>query len=105
VTAEAQAVSTFSTREQRLRSRLEARFAPLELVIEDESRFHAGHAGAAGGQSHYRVRIVAEAFRGVAPVARHRLVYAAVGDMLQTDIHALAIDASPPKVETNRGKG
>jgi BolA protein len=86
----------FSTREQRLRERLEARFAPLELVIEDESRFHAGHAGAAGGQSHYRVRIVAEAFRGVPAVARHRLVYAAVGDMLQTDIHALAIDASAP---------
>ena len=90
------------TREQRLRERLEARFTPLELVIEDESHFHAGHAGAAGGQSHYRVRIVAEAFRGVAPVARHRLVYAAVGDMLQTDIHALAIDASPPHLETGK---
>ena len=105
MTAEAPAESAFSTREQRLRDRLLARFAPLELVIEDESRFHAGHAGAAGGQSHYRVRIVAEAFRGVAPIARHRLVYAAVGDMLQTGIHALAIDASRPKVETNRGKG
>jgi BolA protein len=112
VTSGAQAVSDFATREQRLRDRLEARFAPLELVIEDESRFHAGHAGAAGGHSHYRVRIVAEAFRGVTPVASHRLVYAALGDMLQTDIHALAIDASPPaidasrpKVETNRGKG
>jgi BolA family transcriptional regulator, general stress-responsive regulator len=90
------------TRERRLRERLEARFAPLELEIEDESRFHAGHAGAAGGHSHYRVRIVAEAFRGVAPVARHRLVYAAVGDLLQTDIHALAIDASPPHIETGK---
>jgi BolA protein len=99
VTAESQAVSASSTREQRLRDRLRDRFAPLELVIEDESRFHAGHAGAAGGHSHYRVRIVAEAFRGVSPVARHRLVYAAVGDMLQTDIHALAIDASPPAVD------
>jgi BolA protein len=46
--------------------------------------------------SHYRVRIVAEAFRGMTPVARHRLVYAAVDDMLKTDIHALAIDALPP---------
>jgi BolA family transcriptional regulator, general stress-responsive regulator len=102
VSAEAPPESAFSTREQRLRDRLEASFTPLELVIEDESRFHAGHAGAAGGQGHYRVRIVAEAFRGVAPVGRHRLVYAAVGDMLQTDIHALAIDASPPHLETGR---
>jgi BolA protein len=96
VTLETQAVSAASTREQRLRERLEARFAPLELEIEDESRFHAGHAGAAGGHSHYRVRLVSEVFRGVAPVARHRLVYGAVGDMLQTDIHALAIEAYPP---------
>ena len=85
-----------SDREQRLRQLLESRFAPDLLVIEDESHLHAGHAGAAGGQSHFRVRIVAEAFRGVSPVARHRLVYAAVADLLKTDIHALAIEASPP---------
>ena len=97
MTADAPAESGRSTREQRLRERLVTRFAPLELAIEDESHLHAGHAGAAGGQSHYRVRIVAEAFRGVASVARHRLVYAAVGDLLQTDIHALAIEASPPQ--------
>jgi BolA protein len=83
-------------REQRLRRLLENRFAPELLVIEDESHLHAGHAGAAGGQSHFRVRIVAEAFRGVPPVARHRLVYAAVDELLKTDIHALAIEASPP---------
>jgi BolA protein len=83
-------------REQRLRQRLEARFAPLQLDIKDESHLHAGHAGAAGGQSHFRIRIVAEAFRGVSAVARHRLVYAAVEDMLKTDIHALAIEALPP---------
>lgn len=75
---------------------LEARLAPLELTIEDDSGRHAGHAGAAGGQSHFRVRIVAEAFRGLAPLARHRLVYAAVADLLKTDIHALAIEALPP---------
>jgi BolA family transcriptional regulator, general stress-responsive regulator len=83
-------------REERLRQRLEARFSPTLLLIEDESHFHAGHAGAASGHGHFRIRIVAEAFRGVPPIARHRLVYAAVGDMLETDIHALAIDASPP---------
>jgi BolA protein len=85
-----------SGREQRLRSRLESQFSPTLLIIEDESHLHAGHAGAAGGHGHFRVTIVAEAFRGIPPVARHRLVYAAVGDLLQTDIHALAIEASPP---------
>jgi BolA protein len=80
----------------RLRERLQARFAPLRLAVVDESHLHAGHAGAAQGHGHFRVTIVAEAFRGVAPVARHRLVYAAVGDLMKTDIHALAIDASAP---------
>jgi BolA family transcriptional regulator, general stress-responsive regulator len=90
-------VSTIGTvRAERLRRLLENRFAPEVLVIEDESHLHAGHAGAQGGQSHFRIRIVAEAFRGVTPVGRHRLVYAAVDDLLKTDIHALAIEASPP---------
>jgi BolA protein len=88
--------SVAGARAQRLRELLESRFAPEVLVIEDESHLHAGHAGAQGGQSHFRVRIVAEAFRGVTPVARHRLVYAAVDDLMRTDIHALAIEASPP---------
>jgi BolA protein len=88
--------STATVRAQRLRELLESRFAPEVLVIEDESHLHAGHAGAQGGQSHFRVRIVAEAFRGVTPVARHRLVYAAVDDLMRTEIHALAIEASPP---------
>jgi BolA protein len=83
-------------RAERLRRRLEGHFSPLLLTIEDESHLHAGHAGAAGGHSHFRVTIVAAAFRGIAPVARHRLVYAAVDDLLKTDIHALAIEASPP---------
>jgi BolA protein len=85
-----------SAREQRLRQRLESRFAPALLVIEDESHRHAGHAGAAQGHSHFRIRIVSEAFRGLSRVARHRLVYAAVNDLLASDIHALAIDASAP---------
>jgi BolA protein len=79
-----------------MRRQLIACFAPVELAVEDESHQHAGHAGAAGGASHFRIRIVAEAFRGVSPVARHRLVYAALGDMLKSEIHALAIEALPP---------
>ena len=66
-------------------------------MVEDESHLHAGHAGAAGGAGHFRIRIVAEAFRGMSPVARHRLVYAALADMLESEIHALAIEALPPR--------
>ena len=89
-----------SDREERLRQKLVARFDPLQLTIVDESYLHAGHAGAADGHSHFRVRITAEAFRGMTPVARHRLVYAAVEDMLREDIHALAIEAFAPPVDT-----
>jgi BolA family transcriptional regulator, general stress-responsive regulator len=85
-----------ATREERLRRRLIEEFRPLELHVDDESHLHAGHAGAAGGASHFRIRIVAEAFRGKLPVARHRMIYAALGDLMKSEIHALAIDASPP---------
>jgi BolA family transcriptional regulator, general stress-responsive regulator len=85
-----------ATREERVRQRLTAEFAPTRLIVEDESHLHAGHAGAAGGQSHFRIRIVAEAFRGIPALARHRLVYAALAEMLKSDIHALAIEALPP---------
>jgi BolA family transcriptional regulator, general stress-responsive regulator len=85
-----------AARALRLRLALESGFAPMELVIDDESHLHAGHAGAAGGHSHFRVRIVAEAFRGLSAVARHRRVYAALGDLLTTDIHALTIEALAP---------
>jgi BolA family transcriptional regulator, general stress-responsive regulator len=83
-------------RAKRLRERLERTFAPTQLHVEDESHLHAGHAGAAGGQSHFRIRIVSESFRGMPPLARHRLVYAALDDLLKSDIHALAIEAVPP---------
>ena len=85
-----------AVRAERLRERLESRFSPTRLTIIDESHLHAGHAGAASGQSHFRVSIVAEAFRGTSAVARHRMVYAAVDDLLKPDIHALAIEALPP---------
>jgi len=84
------------TRVERIRERLEAAFAPQELLVEDESHLHAGHAGAATGRGHFRVRIVAAAFEGLGLLARHRAVYAAVGEMMQTDIHALAISARAP---------
>lgn len=84
------------SRAQRLRERLIAELRPVEIEVEDESHLHAGHAGAAGGASHFRVRIVAESFRGKPVLARHRMVYAAAGDLMKSEIHALAIDAAPP---------
>jgi BolA protein len=85
-----------SARVDGIRERLTAAFAPVELVIEDESHRHAGHAGARDGRGHFRVRIVSAAFRGQLPLARHRAIYAALGELMQTDIHALAIDARAP---------
>ena len=83
-------------RTDRIRARLQAQFDPIDLSIEDESHHHAGHAGAAGGMGHFRVRIVSAAFGGLSAVARHRKVYEALGDLLKTDVHALAIDARAP---------
>ena len=83
-------------RKQRLCAILQAAFTPLELSVEDDSAKHAGHAGAAGGMSHFRICIVAEAFRGLPAIERHRRIYAAVADLMQTEIHALAIDARVP---------
>lgn len=72
-------------------------FVPLHLVVEDESALHAGHAGAAAGGGHFRVLIVADRFRGQAPVARQRAVYAALGDAMKSHIHALALQTLTPE--------
>lgn len=80
----------------RMRAALLNTFADAEIVIEDESHLHAGHAGAASGHGHFRLRIVSASFAGMAPIARHRAVYAALGELMKTDIHALSIDARPP---------
>lgn len=84
------------SRLERIRERLAA-LSPLALEIEDESALHAGHAGARSGGGHFRVRIVSAAFAGHGRLARHRMVYAAMGDMMQSDIHALAIHALTPE--------
>jgi BolA protein len=86
-------------REQRveaIRAALQAALAPQSLEIEDESHRHAGHAGAADGRGHFRVDVVSEAFAGLSSIARHRAVYAALGELMTTDVHALAIRARTP---------
>ena len=79
-----------------IRARLEAAFAPAQIDIIDDSARHAGHAGARDGRGHFKVHIVSAAFAGMPPLARHRAVYTALGELIQTDIHALQIEALPP---------
>jgi len=83
-------------RVERIREILTREFAPAALAVEDQSHLHVGHAGARDGRGHFRVHIVAAAFDGMASLARHRAVYAALGDLMQTDIHALAVEARAP---------
>ena len=82
-----------SRRVERIRLLLEDALEPESLDVEDDSHKHAGHAGAKGGLGHFNVSIVSAKFNGMKMLARHRAVYAALDDMMQTDIHALAIDA------------
>lgn len=78
-----------------LRAALESALAPQRLDIEDDSARHAGHAGAREG-GHFRVTVIAEAFRGRAPLERHRMVYAAAGPLMGRGVHALNIVARTP---------
>jgi BolA protein len=82
-----------SARLEMIRSRLETELAPLELDLVDESHKHVGHAGARDGRGHFAARIVSAAFEGLPLLARHRLVYAALGELMQTDIHAMSLKA------------
>ena len=79
-----------------IRAAIEAALLPSSLQVEDDSHRHAGHAGARDGRGHFNVEVVSEAFAGMTPNARHRAVYAAVGDLMESDIHALAIRARTP---------
>ena len=85
-----------SERVEQIRTRLTQALQPESLEIIDESARHAGHAGAASGGGHFIVHIVAAAFQDKPLIQRHRLVYDALGDMLQRDIHALSIQAATP---------
>ena len=78
-----------------IRDRL-ASLAPEALEVFDDSHEHAGHAGAKGGGGHYQLVIVSREFSGKSSVARHRMVYRALSDLMPTKIHALAIRAYAP---------
>ena len=80
-----------------IRTAIAAALAPLSLEVEDESHRHVGHEGARDGRGHFRVDVISQAFVGMSPTARHRAVYAAVGELMATDIHALSIRARTPQ--------
>jgi BolA family transcriptional regulator, general stress-responsive regulator len=80
-----------------IREKLEQAFAPESVRVEDESHHHAGHAGhRPGGETHFRLYIVSEAFRGKGRLERHRLINAALAQELAGSVHALAIHAAAP---------
>ena len=79
-----------------IRQRLSAHLDPESIEIEDQSHLHAGHVGAASGGGHFEVVVVAQNFSGLNMLARHRLVYDALGEAMRNEIHALSIKAYTP---------
>jgi BolA family transcriptional regulator, general stress-responsive regulator len=84
------------SRREQIEAILVDRFRPSEIRVKDQSHLHAGHAGAADGRGHFDVYIVAEEFTDHSRVRRHQLVYDALAELLQSDIHALSIRALSP---------
>jgi BolA family transcriptional regulator, general stress-responsive regulator len=84
------------SREEKIRQYLERSLDPSELMIKDQSQLHAGHEGARDGKGHFDIVVVSQAFAGVSQVQRHRMVYDALRDLLESDIHALRISAYAP---------
>jgi BolA protein len=83
-------------RVQEIENLLEAALSPSYLLVKDQSHLHAGHAGAKEGKGHFEVIVVSETFVGLNRIARHRLVYDALGNFMNSDIHALKINAFTP---------
>ena len=90
-----------ASRIERIRTRLEEVFAPERLDVFDDSHLHEGHVGARDGKGHYRVHIVSDRFARTRPLERHRMVFQALGEMMETDIHALSVSAQPPSSPTS----
>lgn len=80
-------------RKEAIRQRIEEALNPEQLVVEDEGHLHVGHEGARDGRGHFRVFVVAESFDGLTMIQRHRKIYEAMGELMNSDIHALSIDA------------
>lgn len=83
-------------RSEMIKTRLQSAFNPVELNLRDDSHKHAGHTGNKGGGGHFTVLVVAEIFQGKSLIQRHRMVYDALGDAMESEIHALSIKAITP---------
>ena len=83
-------------RVERIRALLVEALDPAAIEVVDDSHKHVGHAGARGGQGHFSVDIVSAAFAGKLPLARHRMVYATLGELMGGAIHALALKTVTP---------
>lgn len=90
-------------RNKKMRRCLDSAFAPSSLEIIDESHLHAGHPGARDGRGHFRVNLVSDSFSGKRALERHRMVFAALGELMQTDIHAVSINARAPEEVSRPG--
>ncbi len=84
-----------SVSSQHIEAALRSALQPTTLEVQDDSHLHAGHAGAKEGR-HFSVKLVSERFAGLTRVARHRLVYDSLKPLIDSGIHALAIDARAP---------
>ncbi|MCP5091156.1 MAG: BolA family transcriptional regulator [Gammaproteobacteria bacterium] len=82
---------------QVIEAKLTEALSPLSLQVKDQSHLHAGHEGAKQGGGHFHVRIVSKAFEGCRPLQRHRMIFSALASMMETEIHALRIDAITPE--------
>lgn len=90
-------MSEAATRVPRIRAALAAAFPDATIEVTDDSHLHRGHAGARDGRGHFSVSLTSPVFDGLLPLARHRKVYAALGSLMDSDIHALSIDAKSPR--------
>ncbi len=89
-------MSAVLSRAERIVSELRAALRTDQVELIDDSHLHAGHAGARDGRGHFRVRVVSQDFAGLRTLQRHQLVYRSLGELMQTDIHALSITALTP---------
>lgn len=88
----------------RIENRLKTCFDPEYLEVIDESHLHKGHIGARDGKGHYRLNMTSSQFIEISPIERHRMIFSALEDMLETDIHALSINASAFTKQNNSEK-